>query len=114
MTPERLKGRQDQMKSGKSDLPSRAAHSQHPQLTAEREATLTKAGTGVMGETLYTLQEIAKHLKVSKETAGRMFGGESGVLALNSLGQRSTTNGRVRIRVPQSVLDRVINGMVKI
>jgi hypothetical protein len=114
ITPECLKGRQDQMRLRKSDSPSSAAHPEYLRLADEQEATQTKARTGIMGETLYTLDEIAKHLKVSKETARRMFAGESGVLALNSRGHRSTVNGRVRLRVPQSVFNRVINGMEKI
>lgn len=67
-----------------------------------------------MNETLYTLDEIAKKLKISKETARRLFSAESGVIAFNSLGHRSTVNGRVRIRVPESVFQRVINGMQRI
>jgi hypothetical protein len=113
-SPERLKEKQDQMRAVPGKSPVRMVNPLDAHSIEARQATRTASGTGVLGETLYTLDEIAKHLKISKETARRIFAGESGVLALNSLGHRSTINGRVRIRVPQSVFDRVINGMVKI
>lgn len=68
----------------------------------------------MLTESVFTLDEIAAKLKVSKGTARRLFAGQSGVLAVNSAGKRSTPNGRVRIRVPESVFQRVINGMQRI
>lgn len=64
-----------------------------------------------MSETVYTLKELAQKLKVSKETARQLFGKEPGVLAFNANGKRSTSNGRVSIRVPESVFQRVVNQM---
>ncbi len=92
----------------------RTVNPQEADLIEEQQATRAASGIDSMGETLYTLDEIAKYLKVSKSTTRRMFAGESGVLVLNSQGHRSTTSGRVRIRVPQSVFDRIINNMEKI
>jgi hypothetical protein len=52
ITPECLKGRQDQMRLRKSDSPSSAAHPEYLRLADEQDATQTKARTGIMGETL--------------------------------------------------------------
>lgn len=68
----------------------------------------------MIDESLFTLAEIAAKLKVSKDTARRMFARQPGVLAVNGAGKRSTVNGRVLIRVPQSVFERVWNSMEKI
>ncbi len=62
-------------------------------------------------ETFLTLDEIAKRLRLSKESARRIFSCEPGVLRFNSVGKASTRNGRVRLRVPASVYDRVVNRM---
>jgi methylphosphotriester-DNA--protein-cysteine methyltransferase len=59
----------------------------------------------------FTLDEIAQRLKVSKSSARRLFMREDGVLFVNALGKRSTEHGRVRIRVPLSVYERVIGRM---
>jgi methylphosphotriester-DNA--protein-cysteine methyltransferase len=58
-----------------------------------------------------TLAEIADRLKVSKSSARRLFMREDGVLFVNAMGKRSTENGRVRIRVPLSVYERVLGRM---
>lgn len=62
-------------------------------------------------ETFLTLDEIAKRLRLSKESARRIFSREPGVLRFNSVGKASTRNGRVRLRIPASVYDRVVNRM---
>jgi methylphosphotriester-DNA--protein-cysteine methyltransferase len=58
-----------------------------------------------------TLEEIAGKLKVSKSSARRLFMREDGVLFVNAMGKRSTEHGRVRIRVPLSVYERVLHRM---
>jgi hypothetical protein len=75
-TPERLIVRQDQMLLRKNDVPSRPSPPKHAHAADEEQATRPAATTGIMAETFYTLDEIAKQLKVSKETARRTFAGQ--------------------------------------
>jgi hypothetical protein len=56
-----------------------------------------------------TLEDIARKLRISKDSARRMFSREPGILRLNAAGKSSTRNGRVRLRIPVSVYDRVVN-----
>jgi len=56
-----------------------------------------------------TLEDIARKLRISKDSARRMFSREPGILRLNAAGKTSTQNGRVRLRIPASVYDRVVN-----
>lgn len=53
-----------------------------------------------------TLQEIAETWKVSKDTVRRIFQHEAGVLFLGAK-HRNTRNGRVLIRIPIEVYERV-------
>ena len=62
-------------------------------------------------ETFFTLDQIAERLQVSKESARRLFSSEPGVLRFNCAGKASTRNGRVRLRVPINVFNRVVNQM---
>ena len=75
------------------------------------------AGNTMMGvnrgsdETFFTLDQIADRLQLSKESVRRMFSHEPGVLRFNAVGKASTPNGRVRLRIPSSVYNRVVNRM---
>lgn len=73
-------------------------------------ATQTRAGAERGSEeTFFTLDQIAERLQLSKESVRRIFSREPGVLRFNSLGKASTANGRVRLRIPSSVYNRVVN-----
>ncbi len=60
-------------------------------------------------ERYFTLEEIARGLKISRDSARRLFGREPGVLRFNAAGKASTINGRVRMRIPSSVYKSVLN-----
>lgn len=62
-----------------------------------------------MHEELRTVAQIAKMLGVSKDTVRRLFADEPGII---DLGRHQTAQGRRRyrlLRIPDSVLDRVLN-----
>lgn len=63
-----------------------------------------------MHEELRTVAQVAEVLGVSKDTVRRLFTDEPGVI---DLGRRESTLGRRRyrvLRIPASVLNRVVNG----
>jgi hypothetical protein len=63
-----------------------------------------------MTEQFRTVVEVAEMLNVSKDTVRRLFADEPGVI---DLGRRETMVGRRRyrvLRIPTSVLNRVVNG----
>ncbi len=62
-------------------------------------------------ETFFTLDQIAERLQVSKECARHLFSSEPGVLRFNCAGKASTRNGRVRLRGPINLFNRVANRM---
>jgi hypothetical protein len=62
----------------------------------------------VTQENYYTVHEVSAALRVDRHTVAALFAGETGVL---TLGTQVTTRGRRRyrqLRIPQSVLNRVI------
>ncbi len=63
----------------------------------------------IPGESYFTLEQIAQQWQISIDSARRIFGREPGVLRFNAKGHRSTPQGRVRLRVPNSVYQRVLN-----
>ena len=66
-------------------------------------------GPALDSQEYLTLEDIARKLRISKDSARRMFSREPGILRLNAAGKSSTRNGRVRLRIPASVYDRVVN-----
>lgn len=70
----------------------------------------TTGRISIMDEKLQTVAEVAEMLGVSTDTVRRMFADESGVI---DFGRHEATRGKRRyrlLRIPQSVLDRVVNG----
>jgi Fic family protein len=65
-------------------------------------------GSTMQEEQYYTVAEAATILKVSKDTATRLFEDESGVLDLGSPEKAHKRRYRV-LRIPQAVFNRVIH-----
>lgn len=62
-----------------------------------------------MNEQFRTVAEVAQMLGVSKDTVRRLFADEPGVI---DLGRRESTRGKRRyrvLRIPSSVVNRVLN-----
>jgi len=62
-----------------------------------------------MNEEFRTVAQVAEMLGVSKDTVRRLFADEPGII---DLGRRETTRHKRRyrvLRIPASVLDRVVN-----
>jgi len=66
--------------------------------------------TSILGEKKHTIPQIAHNLQVDPTTARRMFENEPGVLVLStgSKPKRGKTRGYRVLRVPDSVLQRVL------
>ena len=61
-----------------------------------------------MIESLFTPQEIGKQLKLSPKTIQRMFMDEPGVFVLGEEDRRDGKRQYVTLRIPASVVERVL------
>jgi transcriptional regulator GlxA family with amidase domain len=55
----------------------------------------------------YSVQEIAQALNLSRDTITRIFRDEPGVLGISRQPNSRGTRAHTKLRIPQSVLDRV-------
>jgi methylphosphotriester-DNA--protein-cysteine methyltransferase len=87
------------------------------QEVGQREATALKRISTLlligrissMEEKFRTVSEVARILGVSTDTVRRLFGNESGVVDLGRHEEQAAKRRYRQLRIPEAVLDRVVN-----
>ena len=77
------------------------------QATAVHYSPDQDSTTPALEREFYSVQDVARHLSLSRETVRRMFMHEPGVLRIGN-GESLHKRGYMTLRIPRSVLNRVI------